>query len=75
LRLCEKKSPFKVARFYTGVSRKGAKFAKLLFMGRGSYERQGKTCIVNLRVSPTAPDGKSLSPLFSNLSKISCGAP
>src|SRR5215831_7949045 len=25
LRLCEKKSPFKVARFYTSVSRKGAK--------------------------------------------------
>jgi hypothetical protein len=54
LRLCEKKSPFKVARFYTGVSRKGAKFAKLLFMGRGSYEwhrinRGGKTRVINLR--------------------------
>jgi hypothetical protein len=77
LRLCAfaRKKTFKVARFYTSVSRKGAKFAKLLFMGRSSYEWQGKAWIVNLRVLPTVPDGKSLSPLFSDVSKISCGVP
>src|SRR5262245_20585468 len=35
LRLGEKKT-FKVARFYTGVYRQGATFAKFLFMGRSS---------------------------------------
>jgi hypothetical protein len=55
--------------------RKDAKFAKLLFMGCSSYEWQGKAWIVNLRVLPTIPDGKALSPLFSDVSKISCGVP